>query len=405
MDFAHAQSSVAAPDGAALTAGHLVLAIPAFSPSMTCGDVFAWLQANPDPPAVPIVDDNGHVVGLVNRLMFLARYARQYAPELFSKKTILKLALTDPLLVDESVGIADLSATLLTVRPDAINECFVVTSRGRYLGLGTAETMMRAKLQLLESRGRELSTALDQAQQASTAKSSFLALMSHELRTPLNAILGFSEVIGSEVFGPVVPRYRNYAQDIHGAGKHLLALINDILDLSKAEAGKLELDCEAVNLGEVIKECARLMQGRAADQDLRLRLSIAALPPMNIDRLRVKQILLNLLSNAIKFTPNGGTISLEADRQPDGGVSVRVRDTGIGMAPEMIPLVFEPFRQVDSDLSHKFEGTGLGLSLVKLLIEQHGGSVGIESALGKGSCVTLRLPAARCLETALAKTA
>jgi two-component system cell cycle sensor histidine kinase PleC len=351
------------------------------------------------------VDESGHVVGLVNRLMFLARYAKQYAPELFSKKTIMKLASTDPLTVDEHVGIADLSAMVLADRPDALMECFVVTSGGRYLGLGTAQAMLRSKLLLLESRGRELSTALDQAQEASTAKSSFLALMSHELRTPLNAILGFSEVIGAEVFGPGVPRYRDYAKDIHGAGQHLLALINDILDLSKAEAGKLDLHTEAVNLGEVIKECARLMQGRASDQDLRLRLMICALPPMQIDRLRVKQIFLNLLSNAIKFTPQGGTISLEAQCEADGGVAVRVRDTGIGMAPDMIPLVFEPFRQIDSDLSRKFEGTGLGLSLVKSMIEMHGGTVGIESKLGQGSCVTIRFPAARCIDVALARSA
>ena len=403
MDFT--QSCAGDADSETLTAGNLVVTIPAFAPQMTCGEVFAWLQANPVPPAVPIVDAGGNVVGLVNRLMFLARYARQYAPELFSKKSILKLASTDPLTVDEHVGIADLSVTLLTERPDALTECFVVTSRGRYLGLGTAEAMMRSKLLLLESRGRELSVALDQAQEANSAKSSFLALMSHELRTPLNAILGFSEVIGAEVFGPCVPRYRSYANDIHGAGKHLLALINDILDLSKAEAGKLDLHCEPVNLGEVMKECARLMQGRAADQDLRIRLVIAALPPMQIDRLRVKQILLNLLSNAIKFTLTGGVVSLEADRDADGGVEVRVRDTGIGIAPEKIALVFEPFRQVDCDLSRKFEGTGLGLTLVKSLIEIHDGTVRIESVLNKGTCVTIRFPAARCADISLAHTA
>ena len=290
MDFAQPSTGQAEAESEALTAGNLIIPVSAFAPEMTCGQVFAWLQANPNAPAVPIVDAGGQVVGLVNRLMFLARYAKQYAPELYSKKTIMKLASTDPLTVDEHVGIADLSATVLADRPDALTECFVVTSGGRYLGLGTAEAMMRSKLRLLELRGRELTVALDQAQEANSAKSSFLALMSHELRTPLNAILGFSEVIGAEVFGPGVPRYKDYAKDIHGAGKHLLALINDILDLSKAEAGKLDLHYEPVNLGEVIKECARLMQGRAAEQDLRIRLVIDALPQMQIDRLRVKEI-------------------------------------------------------------------------------------------------------------------
>ena len=405
MVFHQTSVRLAEPESNALTAGNLVMDIPAFAPEMTCGEVFSWLQANPNPPAVPIVDGGGNVVGLVNRLMFLARYARQYAPELYSKKTILTLACIDPLTVDEHLGIADLSATVLADRPDALTECFVVTSGGRYLGLGTAEAMMRSKMRLLESRGKELTVALDRAQDANNAKSSFLALMSHEVRTPLNAILGFSEAIGTEIFGPGMPRYRDYAMDIHGAGKHLLALINDILDLSKAEAGKLDLHFEPVDLAEVIKDCVRLMQGRAAEQELRIRLMLSALPTLALDRLRVKQIVLNLLSNATKFTPNGGVVSVEAGRDAAGRVVVAVRDTGIGMAPQMIPLVFEPFRQVDSDLSRKFEGTGLGLSLVKTLIESHDGEVAIESALGKGTCVSLLFPASRCVEIQAARSA
>jgi len=238
--------------------------------------------------------------------------------------------------------------------------------------------------------------AKELAERSNQMKSAFLANMSHELRTPLNAIIGFSDVIEKEIFGPGQPRYRDYAMDIHGAGKHLLSLINDILDLSKAEAGKFELNVEPVDLAGLIGECADLVGGRAAEQALRITLDIAALPSMRIDRLRTKQMLLNLLSNAIKFTPKGGVVSVQAHRAPAGGVVVCVRDTGIGIPPDMIALAFEAFRQVDSHLSREVEGTGLGLPLVKKLIELHGGEVRLESVLKKGTSVFLSFPASRC---------
>jgi two-component system cell cycle sensor histidine kinase PleC len=243
------------------------------------------------------------------------------------------------------------------------------------------------------------------AETSNRVKSEFLANMSHELRTPLNAILGFSEMIGTEVLGPGVPRYRDYAMDINGAGRHLLSLINDILDISKAEAGKLDLRAETTDLSCLINECTRLMGGRAAEHKLRIDVDITPLPPLLIDRLRVKQILLNLLSNAIKFTEEGGVISVEATHEEAEGVVVCVRDTGIGIASEMIPLAFEPFRQIDSALSRKFEGTGLGLPLVKTLVELHGGEVRIESALGKGTAVFILFPASRCLAVPTTRSA
>jgi signal transduction histidine kinase len=236
--------------------------------------------------------------------------------------------------------------------------------------------------------------AKETAETANRVKSEFLANMSHELRTPLNAVIGFSDIIRMEVFGPGVPRYRDYATDIHRAGTHLLCVINDILEFTKAEAGKLELRIEQVNLADVIEEAACLVRQRAAEQNLRLRLHIGPLPPLALDRLRVKQILLNLLSNAIKFTHEGGEVQLETGRNAAGGVVICVRDTGIGIAADMLPLVFEPFRQIDSDLARKFDGTGLGLSLVKTFIELHGGEVRIESELARGTAVFISFPAA-----------
>ena len=259
------------------------------------------------------------------------------------------------------------------------------------------------KQQTLERDLLRSQMAREAAEASNRIKSEFLANMSHELRTPLNAIIGFSDIIGEEMFGPHDPRYRNYARDIHGAGRHLLSLINDILDLSKAEAGKMELAVEAQDMEELIRECARLVRGRADERDLRMRVAIAPLPGLMIDRLRVKQIFLNLLSNAIKFTPAGGLVSVEAEQDVAGRVTVRVRDTGIGMAPEMIACAFEPFRQINSQLARQSEGTGLGLSLVKTLTELHDGSVEMESMPGAGTCVSVTFPASRSV--ILAKTA
>jgi two-component system cell cycle sensor histidine kinase PleC len=385
------------------TAGALALRIEALPSAMTCGQVFSWLLRNPDIPAIAILDEKERVVGLVNRLIYLARYARQYAPELYSRKPILKLANTQPLIVDEHVQLGDLGATLLVENPEALIECFAVTSRGRYLGIVTGEALLRSKVALLQAREEELSRALAAANAASRAKSNFLALMSHELRTPLNAIIGFSEVLGGEMFGPLgADRYREYAKDIHGAGRHLLALINDILDLSKAEAGKFELHCEAVAPDVMIAECLKLMRGRAASAGLNLTAAgTMTLPCLFADRLRLKQILLNLLSNAIKFTPAGGTIRVDARHDALGRMLVTVSDTGIGIAPEMIAVALEPFRQIASPFARNAEGTGLGLSLAKMLMENHGGALWIESTPHLGTHVHLQFPASRVIGPAL----
>ena len=368
--------------------------------TMTCGEVFAWLLNNPAVPAVAILDNAGGIAGLVNRLIFLARYAKQYAPELYSRKSILKLANPTPLIVDEHVQFSDLGATLLVENPDALIECFVVTSKGRYLGIVTGEALLRCKVSLLQAREQELSDALATAREASRAKSNFLALMSHELRTPLNAIIGFSEVLGGEMFGALGNgRYRDYAHDIHGAGRHLLALINDILDLSKAEAGKFELNCEEIAPKDLIGECMKLMRGRA--MEARLSLTSGAdgdIPSLNADRLRVKQILLNLLSNAVKFTPQGGAVRISAERSHEGGLMLSVSDTGIGIAPEFIQAALEPFRQIASPFARNTEGTGLGLALAKALVEIHGGTLELESALNLGTTARLVFPAERVIE-------
>ena len=389
---------MALAQGNDLTAGLLAARTPPLQECTTCGEVYDWFIKHPDVPAAAILDSKtGAILGLINRFIFFASYAKQYVPELFSRKSILKLANPAPLVVDAEVKLADLGATLLVENPEALTECFVVTRRGRYLGVGTGEALLTGKVKLLQAREAQLSEALQAETRANAAKSDFLALMSHELRTPLNAIIGFSEVLGREMLGPLGnPRYREYADDVHNAGKHLLALINDILDLSKAAAGKFELSCEEVAPADTVNECLRLTRGKAHEGGLRLVADVAPeLPHVIVDRLRFKQALINLCSNAIKFTPPGGSVEVLAYQAADESFVLAVRDNGIGMSPEQIPVALEPFRQVASPFARNAEGTGLGLALVKSLIECHDGRLEIESTLHKGTTVRLILPPER----------
>ena len=234
----------------------------------------------------------------------------------------------------------------------------------------------------------ELRRARDQAVAATLAKSRFLANMSHELRTPLNAILGFSEVLIERMFGELNAKQEDYMKDIHSSGKHLLSLINDILDLSKVEAGRMELDVTTFHVPSAIDNAITLVRERAVRHGIALESSVdAALGEFRGDERKFKQIMLNLLSNAIKFTPDGGRIAVSA-RMRSALVEVAVSDTGAGIASDDLPLMFEEFRQVGTDQARKAEGTGLGLALSKRFCELHGGSIRVESALGKGSVFT-----------------
>jgi signal transduction histidine kinase len=231
---------------------------------------------------------------------------------------------------------------------------------------------------------------------ASRAKTDFLAHMSHELRTPLNAIIGFSEVIAVALFGPVSARYQDYATDVYSSGQHLLEIINDILDLSKVEAGKLELQETTVSLSRLFEACRRMMKERAESAGVTLEVRPTELAVRG-DELRLKQVLLNLLSNSIKFTSREGQVVLAASLTAAGEIAIAVADTGIGMRPADIPRALEPFGQVDGPLMGTREGTGLGLPLSVRLTELHRGRLSIESAPGQGTTVTITLPAERAV--------
>jgi signal transduction histidine kinase len=241
----------------------------------------------------------------------------------------------------------------------------------------------------------QLVVARDAAEAANRAKSDFLANMSHELRTPLNAIIGFSEILEDEKLGPLVEAQKRSVSNILTSGRHLLALINDILDLAKVEAGKMELDLSVIGIGSLVRESLVLIQEKAMKHSIRLRTEIedcVAELKMQVDARKLKQILFNLLSNAAKFTPDGGEITIGAKCEEDLLV-VFVRDTGIGIAPDQLERVFGEFEQIDSGYSRTQHGTGLGLALTRRFVELHGGRIWAESeGEGKGSTFTFMIP-------------
>ena len=242
--------------------------------------------------------------------------------------------------------------------------------------------------------------ALGEGGPAGRSKSEFLANMSHELRSPLNAIIGFAEIIRNEMFGPIgQDQYREYIADIYSSASHLLTLINDILDLSKIEAGKQDLAESEIVFHEALRACQRIIHARAEEGDLTVTSEFAAdLPLLYADERMLKQILINLLSNAVKFTPPGGEIRTTAYVDQDGWFVARISDTGIGIAADELDKAMSVFGQVDSDLDRRANGTGLGLPLSKSLVTLHGGTFALDSEPGTGTTITLRFPPDRVVE-------
>jgi signal transduction histidine kinase len=239
---------------------------------------------------------------------------------------------------------------------------------------------------IIDERTREL-------RQANQHKSEFLTHMSHELRTPLNSVIGFSDLLREEIFGPLNEKQREYVNDIHASGEHLLTLITDVLDLSKIESGHMSLDLQEVDVPALLHGMLAMMRERCLRQELSLKAEIA--PDVEVwwaDPRRLKQIVINLLSNAVKFTPAGGAITLQAGMDEAEGLWIEVSDTGVGIAPEHQAMIFEEFRQVGDDPLTAAQGTGLGLALVRRLVLLHGGTIRLHSRLGLGASFRFNLP-------------
>jgi len=273
-------------------------------------------------------------------------------------------------------------------------------------GYERAERLVRDRTRALADKVTELEEARASAVAANAAKSTFLATMSHELRTPLNAILGFSELIKREMYGPAGDaRYVDYAGHIHDSGSHLLSLVRDILDLSKIEAGKMEIECELLAVGDIVHE-ARKLAGRGRQDAHHVSVLIEDdLPLLYADKRAMLQILLNLLSNAMKFTPPSGAIAVTGVARADGGITLNVRDSGIGMAKADIAKALAPYVQVQNAQTRAHEGTGLGLPIVSALVRLHGGEIELESEPGQGTRVSLHFPPVRSARAERVKVA
>jgi signal transduction histidine kinase len=268
---------------------------------------------------------------------------------------------------------------------------------GSIAGRQRVETALKAARVQAELAASSATDAMLAAQASNRAKSEFLANMSHELRTPLNAIMGFSQIIAEQTLGPVgTDKYLEYSRDITGSAEHLLAIINDILDLARIEAGKSELTEEPIDPPQLVASCVRVVSERARLAAVRIDVVPSPVDFLIVaDERKMKQIIINLLSNAVKFTLADGTITLSWELIEGRGCRLSVRDTGIGIAAEDLPRVMQPFAQVEGGLNRRYDGTGLGLPLTRGLAELHGGSLHLDSELGRGTIASIDLPMSR----------
>jgi signal transduction histidine kinase len=294
----------------------------------------------------------------------------------------------------------DILRSKVTVFVDLFNKSEQIQEQAERLRLSEQREAERQRLEreseIRERYMAELVTAKEEAERANRAKSDFISGVSHELRTPLNAIVGFSKLLLNPRVGPLNDDQSAYLTDIVASSEHLLELINDILDLSKIEAGKMTLSPAPFLLAEVLEQSLAVVREKALQHSLRLETEIAAeihaLAPMVADQRKIKQVLYNLLSNAVKFTPDGGSVVLSAACDGESHVILSVRDTGIGIPPEDQNRIFDAFEQVDSSYARQKQGTGLGLALTRRLVSLHGGDIRVESVVGEGSTFSVRLP-------------
>ncbi len=339
--------------------------------------------------AIVLIDAEGHIVIANSQL---ANFFPTIAPHLERGMSLSQaFRQLDQLVVD--VGQTAAADDLLSAGSE------FRLSDGRWLWVSRSATqdggffLLISDISDIKEREARLDEARRQAEAASEAKSAFLASISHELRTPLNAVIGFSEILAAQMYGDLGnPKYVEYATSIHHSGMHLLSIINTVLELTKYQAGKLELDTDEVDLVTLVDDVVTLMRDQVETAGLTLTTRLPKELTLLGDRAKLRQSLLNLLSNAVKFTDVGGNIGVAAEVLAGGAVQLRVSDTGIGMTEEQIPVALTAFGQADTRLARRYEGVGLGLPLVKSFVELHGGTVAIDSSLGQGTTVTITLP-------------
>ncbi|HEY4133793.1 MAG TPA: ATP-binding protein [Alphaproteobacteria bacterium] len=376
----------------------LITPLPPIPLKMTCGQAFDLLSTHSSTPSLAVVDDASQPIALLSRQDFYIAFSQPLVRAVYEKRSVARFMASHfinspPLQVDWQLSIEELKELITTMAPRAAIDGFIITRDGKYAGIGNGVDLLGISLERAREQISDLEEARAAALRANQAKSTFLASISHELRTPLNAIIGFSELLQKQYAGTLNPKQGEYVSDVLRSGTHLLELINDILDLSKAEAGKLDINESEVDINGIARLSLRMLGPRAADKRITLDSHLPHRPLRILgDRQRLKQVLLNLLSNAVKFTPADGHVRISAIVAKDGAPTLIVEDDGIGIAAQDIDKIMLPFERAQTQMGLAVEGTGIGLPLSKSFVESHGGTLTLTSEPGKGTTVTVRLP-------------
>jgi len=365
-------------------------AAPTIEESWTGGAVLDLCAAHPAIPSFAVIEGQGRVIGLIERERLYSQFSQPLWFDVYNRRPIAPLVTREAMVVDGAMPIEGVKELIAYRYPQAISSGFAIVDEGRYLGIGTMTALLEKTVDLAHLRAIELEEAHRKAEIASEAKSRFLATMSHELRTPLNAIIGFAELL---LLRDVEQREqrRGYIADIRNSGSHLLALINDILDYSKLEADHLPLNETVFDLRRFLHDGVRLVRAQAEAAGVTLHLPAPPAIALKGDERRLRQCVVNLLANAIKFAPRGA-VTVSAVLTESAVLKIRVADTGCGIPADQLERVFEPFHQVENELSRATNGTGLGLPLSRKLAERHGGILALESTIGQGTTSILSLP-------------
>ncbi|MDQ7251504.1 ATP-binding protein [Dongia sedimenti] len=378
-----------------MCAGDLVEPGPAVGPEATGGEVLALFKRSPLTSIVAVVDEAGAVLGALERDRILSAFAQPLWYDVYNRRPVWPLASRRPLLVDRAVPLDQIKQVIARDYPGAIQSGFLIAEDGRFAGFGAMAQLLELTVHQAHRRLIELDHARNAAEAAAAARSRFLATMSHELRTPLNAIIGFSDLLLLQVqSGGTSQKLDEYLTDIGSSGRHLLQIINDILDFSKLETGAVTLDEAEFSLEPMIASAVRIARGQSQTKEVELR--TAPIDPaivLNGDERKLRQVLLNLISNAVKFTPKGGKVEVSTHVDLAGARVISVQDNGVGISPEDLERVFEPFVQADANFDRASSGTGLGLPLSRKLVELHGGTLHLESTPGLGTTAVVTLPA------------
>ncbi len=373
---------------------------------MSCAEVYDLFANDAGLPAVPVVDAESRPVGLAHRHGVLLALADTYGRPLFEKKPITRLMDPSPLVIERKTPLSTVSARMHQWSNDPGTANFIVVDGGRYFAVASIGGLLRVVTDHLLDQSLAAEASRREAEAAANGKSRFLANMTHELRTPLNGVIGFGQLLVSEAHGPLgADEYKLYAKDIVDSGQHLVSIINDILDLAKLEAGRVELHERFVDLRELVGRSTRMVATLAADKQIRVANRFTQQQmTLRADERRLQQAIVNLLSNAIKFTPNGGEVGIDCG-VAGAQIWIEVWDTGCGIAETDLHRLFKPFQQLGDGGASSQPGTGLGLTITKALMHAHGGDIMMESQPGLGTRAKLLLPRDRLLSDEFAWSA